>query len=350
MSDDPNNTNANTAFAQGNNTQTNPFTGDLKGEFSSDFGTNTNAVSQIFKSSGFNSENKTRTLLMVLLAVVILGAGVYFFTGGDDDIDTFATGESEDGEELGEEDEEGEGEEEVEGEGEEELAEEGEEEEALDEEGEEEATEELAEEGEASEEEFAEGEAEMDSGVASSGSIQLIAPNTGDQTAYDETRGPAMFSWEGAGDRIVFSRSPNMTPVVKSVRLNGKSSYSFENPYPGTWYWMVENADGASEVRQFFVNSPEKRSFPVTQPAPGGALAGSGGVISWQAGQKVARYSVELVQSGASWAMPAHRFGTSGTSIALEGVTPGAYDVRVGAFSEVAGRWEWQVIKGISVQ
>ena len=30
-------------------TQSNPFTADLKGEFTSNFGTNTNAVSQIFK-------------------------------------------------------------------------------------------------------------------------------------------------------------------------------------------------------------------------------------------------------------------------------------------------------------
>ena len=40
----------------------NPFTADLKGEFSSTFGTNanTNAVSQIFKDGGFVSQNRTK--------------------------------------------------------------------------------------------------------------------------------------------------------------------------------------------------------------------------------------------------------------------------------------------------
>ena len=33
-----------------------------------------------------------------------------------------------------------------------------------------------------------------------------------------------------------------------------------------------------------------------------------------------------------SWAQPTHRFGTSGTSVALQGVSPGTYDIRVGAF------------------
>ena len=51
------------------------------------------------------------------------------------------------------------------------------------------------------------------------------------------------------------------------------------------------------------------------------------------------------MSAGASFGQPLHRFGTSGTSIALQGVNPGTYDVRVGAFSEVSGRWEWQYLR-----
>ena len=94
----------------------------------------------------------------------------------------------------------------------------------------------------------------------------------------------------------------------------------------------------------------QKRTFPIAAPQDGGAIAGSGGVVSWQAGEKIARYSVEVVGSGGSWAQPTHRFGTSGTSVALQGVSPGTYDIRVGAFSEVSGRWEWQYIRNVSVQ
>ena len=141
-----------------------------------------------------------------------------------------------------------------------------------------------------------------------------------------------------------------MNPPVKIVTLNGASTYSFENPYPGTWYWQVKNSSGASEVRSFKISAPARRNFPVSQPTPGGSISGNGGVVSWQAGEKIARYSVEFTPAGQSFASPSHRFGASGTSVAIQGVSPGSYDVRVGAFSEVAGRWEWQVIKNVTVQ
>ena len=59
---------------------TNPFTGDLKGEFSSDFGTNTNAVSQIFKSGSFSSENRTKYIAIGVLVLAVIG-GLLFFMG-----------------------------------------------------------------------------------------------------------------------------------------------------------------------------------------------------------------------------------------------------------------------------
>jgi hypothetical protein len=40
-------------FSTSSSATSNPFTADLKGEFTSNFGTNTNAVSQIFKEGGF---------------------------------------------------------------------------------------------------------------------------------------------------------------------------------------------------------------------------------------------------------------------------------------------------------
>ena len=177
-----------------------------------------------------------------------------------------------------------------------------------------------------------------------------MAPAAGARRPYDETMAPAEFTWEGPADRINFSRNPNMQPLIKSVPLNGATYYALEHPYPGTWYWQVVNADGASEVRMFRILAPERRSFPISQPADGGNIAGNGGVVSWQAGEKIARYSVEVVAAGASFAQPQHRFGTSGTSVAIQGVNSGTYDIRVGAFSEVSGRWEWQYIRNVSVQ
>jgi hypothetical protein len=325
--------NSNAAFSQTSSAQSNPFTGELKGEFSSDFGTNTNAVSQIFKGGGFASENKGRLILFGVLAVAILGFAFWYLS------------------------------EPMEGDmGSAEVAEEGLEEEGVDEEGM------GAEEGETTTAETSEAAPvpapttetkaatepvpapTTEAAPMATGDIRLGTPANGASQTYDETQGPAEFSWEGSADEIVFSRSSTMQPVVKSVKLNGASSFAFENPYPGTWYWQVKNATGASEIRSFRISAPDRRSFPVSQPTPGGSISGNGGVVSWQAGDKVARYAVELVPSGQSFATPAYRFGTSGTSVSVQGVSPGSYDMRVGAFSEVAGRWEWQVIQNVTVQ
>lgn len=307
--------NSNAAFSHSTGAQTNPFTGELKGEFSSDFGTNTNAVSQIFKGGGFASENKTRLILVGVALVAILGFAYWYFAEPSETP---------------------------------EVAEEATEEGASDEEAAD-KTDKAAEETPKTAEEAKPAETSA-AAAGSAGAITVSSPAEGAAQSYDETSGPAEFVWEGPADQIVFSRSQTMQPVVKEVKLNGASSYSFENPYPGTWYWQVKNASGASEVRSFKIASPARRSFPVTQPASGGSLAGTGGVVSWQAGEKIARYSVELAPAGQSFANPSYRFGASGTSVALQGVSPGSYDLRVGAFSEVAGRWEWQVIKNVTVQ
>lgn len=320
---------------------TNPFTGDLKGEFSSDFGTNTNAVSQIFKSSGFSAENRTKYIAGGLVALLVLGGLGYYFMTGDSTSDPFATDMAT---EEGFEDEFATGDDFVEDEMADDMM-----------------GEDMAGEGMATDP-MADGAMKEATGGAvddmampseapmSTGAVTLVAPGNGARQSYDETTGPAEFSWEGPADRIVFSRSATMDPVVKSVTLNGASSFAFENPYPGTWYWQVENASGKSEVRSFRINPPVRRSFPVTQPTPGATISGNGGVVAWQAGEKIARYSVELVPAGQSFANPQFRFGTSGTSVAIQGVSPGSYDMRVGAFSEVAGRWEWQIIRGVNVQ
>lgn len=312
-------------------TQSNPFTGDLKGEFSSDFGTNTSAVSQIFNSSGFSSENRTKYIAIgALVIVALLGLG-YMMTGEDEpSVD------------------------EIEG-----LADGGLESEAIDDAALDEAIPALPPSGEVSENvdsatdaaiEAVEQPSIAEATNTTAPTIALVSPADGASQSYDETSGPAEFSWEGPADRIMFSRSASMSPLIKSVNLNGATSFQFSNPYPGRWYWQVSGQSGFSEIRSFNIASPERRNFPVVQPTEGGSLAGNGGVVSWQAGEKIARYSVEIVSAGQSFSSPQHRFGTSGTSVELQGVVPGTYDIRVGAFSEVAGRWEWQVVRGVSVQ
>lgn len=324
MSDNNQDPNSNAAFSQqSTGAQSNPFTSELKGEFTSDFGTNTNAVSQIFKGGGFASENKSRVILLAVLGLAVLGAGYLYF-------DSSATegGESEIAEDM------------------------------ITEEGDDAETKAAEDTSAAVPVDAAAAAAGTDAAattapveaVAATGAIAILTPANGASQSYDETQGVSEFTWEGPADEIVFSRSQSMTPVVKSAKLNGASKFNFENPYPGTWYWQVKNSSGASSVTSFTISAPEARNFPISAPTPGGQVSGNGGVVSWQAAEKVARYSVEITAAGASFANPAYRFGTSGTSVAIQGVAAGAYDFRVGAFSEVAGRWEWQVIPNVSVQ
>ena len=355
MNNDPNT--GNTAFSEGTNaTQTNPFTGDLKGEFTSDFGTNTNAVSQIFKGGGMGGGDRNKTILIILAVVAVLAGAFFFLTSPDDGFDDLANEDvaGEEGEDALA-DEEGEG-------GEDEAADEegeGGEDELADEEGEGGEKGEAGAEGEG-EENLADGEvgegmeeAGAAQGLAeggSTGAVSIASPFDGASLPYDETQQPAMFQWTGAADRIVFSRNSAMNPVNRIVHVAGRTSYRFLHPYPGTWYWRVENSSGASPVQSFSIMPPVRRNFPVSQPAPGGQIAGTGGVVAWQGDTKVARYQVQLIEPGGSWSNPSHRFGTTGTSVALEDVPAGQYDMRVGAFSEVSGRWEWQSIQGVSVQ
>lgn len=350
---------SNIAFNANTNPDTqsnsNPFTGDLKGEFTSDFGTNTNAVSQIFKSNGFASENRSKYLIGGGALILVVAALVFVFTGEDDSQDPFETefveGDiqgTETGEDLTEE----------------ELFPEADPIPAVPAEGGpavDDFAQELAPPSDQAIVQDGGQQAATDQGVGQAGSqafpdsgapvsVSLVSPIDGASQSYDETSGPAEFSWEGPADRIVFSRSPSLQPAAMSVALNGATSYALENPFPGTWYWRVEAAGGVSEIRSFRINAPERRNFPIVQPTDGGSLPVNSAIISWQAGEKIARYAVEVVNSGESFASPVYRFQTSGTSVALQGVNPGSYDIRVGAFSEVAGRWEWQVIRGVSIQ
>ncbi|MBC7660095.1 MAG: hypothetical protein H7249_10330 [Chitinophagaceae bacterium] len=321
MSENNQDPNSNAAFSQTSGAQSNPFTSELKGEFTSDFGTNTNAVSAIFKSGGMGESKSKLIVGGVLLLGILVGGYLYFDGGSESGEETAAEDAAAPADDAGDDAKPADGAK---------------------------ATAESKE--TAKPAEAAKPAATAAAAAASTGAIKLLTPGAGGSQTYDETQGVSEFAWEGPADEIVFSRNKSMAPVIKSVKLNGASKFSFENPYPGTWYWQVKNASGASDVSSFVIAAPEHRSFPVSAPTPGGSVAGNGGVVSWTAAEKVARYSVEFTPTGSSFANPSYRFGTSGTSVSLSGVNPGSYDVRVGAFSEVAGRWEWQVIQNVSVQ
>lgn len=308
--------------------QTNPFTADLKGEFTSNFGTNTNAVSQIFKEGGFVSQNRTKYLIIGGVLIVVLAVVFYMLTD-DSTTETEVTDETP-----------------TEGDTDEDP------DTVTDEKPEETPTETATEEATATD--TATPTVPVTNSVVKSsgfsggsGQVTLSEPADGSSLNYDETQGPATFNWTGGSGYIVFSRNQSMNPPAMKVAVSG-NSFAFHHPWPGTWYWQVTNKSGSTEVRSFKVSAPARRNVQLSQPTSGGAVAGNGGTVSWQGDSKVAYYRVEFSTGG--WANPQHRFASSGNSVQLQGVAPGQYQMRVGAFSEVAGRWEYTAAVPVTVQ
>jgi hypothetical protein len=309
-------------------THTNPFSADLKGEFSSNFGTNTNAVSQILGGSGYQSGNNNKMLIImgVVVFVLVLVAAFIFFSA--EEPDPFA--------DLAPPTPMPQAQTQPEPVAQQPSAEE------------QAAASQLA---DPMQQEQLTAEQAQPSAVpqmATSGSLGMDLPVDGDIRSYDETAGPAVFSWQGPATHIIFSRSESMSPTYIRAPVSG-SQYEFYHPYPGTWYWQLEGPDGLSEVRRFRVEPAQPRNVMIQQPTAGGTLAGSGGVVTWAGDTKVAFYRVEF-SAGGSFAKPDFTLATSGTSVQTQGIAPGAYQMRVGAFSEVSGKWEYTAPVSVTVQ
>lgn len=347
MNEAPNNqTGLSDTFSSSTNATSNPFTADLKGEFTSNFGTNTNAVSQIFKEGGFASGgDKKKMYIAIGIVVAVLGVvGVVMMSESEDIIDdplvegsgsevvsgsaAVASG-SASASASGSAVASASGSAEASGSGSAEVA----------------SVEEPA--PQPTGHKVGHSGGHMGGAGIGSGKIALAEPADGSSLTYDETQGPATFSWTGGGGWIVFSRSQSMSPPAMKVAVSG-NNYSFHHPWPGTWYWKVENKSGSTEVRSFKVAGPQRRNIALSQPASGGSVSGNGGTVSWQGDNKVGFYRVEL--SSGSWANPQFRFASSGNSLNLSGVSPGQYQMRLGAFSEVAGRWEYTPAIPVTVQ
>lgn len=176
---------------------------------------------------------------------------------------------------------------------------------------------------------------------------KLTAPEEQMKKKYDESADPFEFSWEGTSGTIAFSRSPDMKPALYSFRTK-KNSFSYKKLPPGMWYWQVSNRAGNSAIRSFEVQPPDIRLISLVSPKDGSSIDGKAGVIAWMGDSKVAYYRVEMSNSD-QWEKPNHRFATSGTQLTISEVPAGAYKLRVGAFSEVSGQWEYTAPVSITV-
>ena len=182
--------------------------------------------------------------------------------------------------------------------------------------------------------------------AAPTGAVSIVSPISGQSRDYDQTMGAAVFSWEGEATYIVFARNSGFQNPYLRLNVTGRNSFSFQHPLPGRWYWRLEDADTnpLSEASRFTIARAVRRNVSLSEPTDGSSLS-NGGTVSWNGDEKIAYYRLELATN--NFATPTYRFSTVNTSFQLSDVAAGSYQLRVGAFSEVTGRWEY--IEPISV-
>lgn len=178
------------------------------------------------------------------------------------------------------------------------------------------------------------------------GGLRAKTPEDGAVRNYDETSNHAEFTWTGKSQWILFSRNSNMHPVELKAKTKGHK-FIFPRPDPGVWYWRLVNGSHKTPVRSFHVNPPVKRAIAITSPA-GGATLSKDGSVTWKGDHMVTYYRVEISNSG--WTNPAYKFATTGTELRLQNVAAGQYQLRVGGFSEVSGRWEYTEPIAVTIQ
>jgi hypothetical protein len=118
---------------------------------------------------------------------------------------------------------------------------------------------------------------------------------------------------------------------------------------PGNWYWQITNSEGKSPVWSFTIENPIPRNISLVQPNSGSKVSGSGGIVTWTGDSKVSYYKVQI-SSGGNWNNPEYSFSTVGTQLSINGVSAGSYSLRIGAFSEVSGKWEYTSPVSVSIQ
>ena len=187
----------------------------------------------------------------------------------------------------------------------------------------------------------------LDNPVPAGAIAVLQSPPNGAVRVFDDTMEPTQFEWDVPGGQFSLSKSESMSPAVIQRDVEG-NSIKIRTILPGTWYWQVSNSQGGSDVWSLTIESPIPRVFSIVQPATGGSINGEGGTVTWTGDLKVSFYRVELSSGG--WNSPDYRFATVGTQLNVNGVSPGSYQLRVGGFSEVSGRWEYSEPINISVQ
>ncbi|MBM3382835.1 MAG: hypothetical protein FJY29_10380 [Betaproteobacteria bacterium] len=278
------------------------------GEFSSGFGGGTNAVSQIFRDGGMGGDDKRRKIMMGLIlgvSATIVVSSVYYFVFGDSAISTetptIATTPAPDAAgQAGEKKDEAS---KAVGATDTEFAD-------VDKE------EEFDEEEEGEEEEL----------------VSAPAPSASATYAYNEKGGGPLVS-APAGTAIEVSRMQDFSVMYMTGTTNAAGQLRIPNPPAGKVYWRVS---GKTESNEIAISPAPKLNIGMQV----GASIAATDTLQWSADGEAAHYRLEFAGEQ-NFGSITFSFSTNKKQVALSGVTPGNYFVRVGGLNVASGRWEF---------
>jgi hypothetical protein len=285
----------------------------MGGEFSNGFGGGTNAVSQIFRDGGMGADDKRRKLTMGILvgvALFVIGGSAYVFfmdEGGEMSTETPTVATTPAAVAPTKTD-------------------------AADEAKEAEGTDELAEE----DGEGLEGEEEAEELASEPGEMSSSGTYT-----YNEMGGGPIVS-APAGTSIEVSRLQDFSVMYMTGTVGNSGKLRIPNPPPGKVYWRES---GKSEMTEITIEPAPKLNLSMSL----GASIGASDTVKWDADGEVAYYRLEMA-GDASFSNISHSFSTSKSQVALSGVNPGTYFVRVGGLNVASGRWEFTSGSSVEVK
>jgi hypothetical protein len=170
--------------------------------------------------------------------------------------------------------------------------------------------------------------------------LTAAGPATSSATyQYSEVGGGPIVT-ASAGTSIEVSRSSDFSVMYISGVVGPSGQLRIPNPPPGKVYWRVA---GQSESTEITVLPPPKLNIGMRI----GASIAANEMLQWSADGDVGHYRVEFAGEP-SFGNVIHSLSTNQNQVALSGIEPGNYFIRVGGLNVASGRWEYT--RGSSVE
>jgi hypothetical protein len=190
--------------------------------------------------------------------------------------------------------------------------------------------------------ELTEEEVDEDGDAAEEGEELLTAagPATSSSTyQYSEVGGGPIVT-ASAGTSIEVSRSQDFSVIYISGVVGSTGQLRIPNPPPGKVYWRVA---GQTESTEITVLPPPRLNIGMRV----GASIAMNETLQWTSDGDVGHYRVEF-SGEPTFGNIVHSLSTNQNQIALSGIDPGNYFIRVGGLNVASGRWEYT--RGSSVE